>query len=112
MTDTAADTTTAAVPGRRLFVEDVAERTGLSKRTLYGYNSAATNRRRRRKTRPWDLPPPDGHERRKHGPPSPWWHEATIDAWQGKRLPPGAFIEGARLAGNKSPKRAKKATTG
>lgn len=106
-TDTEPDvgtTTTTTGPGRKLFIEDVAERTGLARRTLWSYNSDAAARRRSRKARPSDLPPPDGHTRRRHGPPSPWWHEATIDAWQPRRLPRGWTPEAAQR-GRTSPRR-------
>jgi hypothetical protein len=71
---------------RRLYPEDVADLTKatdrpLEKTSIYRYNSASKDRRRRRRPmRAGDMPPPDGHTRRK-GPPSPYWYPETITPW-------------------------------
>lgn len=110
MTTATTDPVTSPAPaaqderGAKLFIEDVADVTGLARRTLWSYNSDAASRRRARKSRPSDLPAPDGHSRRRHGPPSPWWYQATIDAWQPRRLPRGWTAEAAQR-GRTSPRR-------
>lgn len=96
--------TTDTADGQRLYIKDVAAAAGLAPRTITGYNSDAARRRRQHATRPSDLPEPDGYEQRRHGPPSPWWHRSTIDAWQPRRLPRGWTPEAAQR-GRTSPRR-------
>jgi hypothetical protein len=110
ITDPATEPAAADGRGAKLFIEDVSDRTGLTRRTLWSYNSDAATRRRRRKARPSDLPAPDGHERRRHGPPSPWWWESTIDAWLPRRLSRG-WPPDAAHRGRTSPRRKATAKT-
>lgn len=58
---------------RRLYLDDLAERTGLTRKTLTSYRSKGGM-----------LPDADGQEI-EAGHARPWWHESTIVAWEAQR---------------------------
>lgn len=72
-----------------LDVRGIADRLGLSPKTILNYHQTAERRRREGAARPYDFPPPDLLFGR-----SPVWKLGTIRSWQ--RARPGRGAGGGR----------------
>jgi hypothetical protein len=81
-----------ATPPRRgkLYSVDLAGLAGVEPKTISHYNSIATGNRAAGRTRPRDLPAPDGYDPNPAGGPAlPWWRPATVRPWLATRHNPG-----------------------
>lgn len=83
------DNLTCMVSSEYLDMHAVADRLGLSYKTIRGYHTKASRRRREQDSRPGDFPAPDAI----YGG-SPVWEPATVDAWLARR--PGQGAGGGR----------------